>query len=496
MMRKALLVMLCLLGLGLVAETLPLGGTLELEGSSDIFCLDFSGVVRGTVRVSPLAEEASPKAFLLVDGVRVAEWTSQHPWWDSTGVGDGVHTLMLEGDYVSVSLLVANGYDNIITHEGELDGKENWPSESGHLVADDVLIADQATLTIADEASVFFLDDTRLVLKQGGKLVASGTSEAFRLDVRACPVATGVERVSPVAENGDNGEVLTVDEIEAVGWTSASPQWDSASVADGRHTMAMAGVDASVTVEVLNGAKVAVHGGVLASNETWEADRLHVVRHLVRIPEGVTLTIAKGAAVRFCEDTGFQIDGTLRDNGYIVVEEGEVEVWEYILDAYGNVRITAYNGKEQVVVVPSELDGHPVASIAPGAFGANDTITSVTLPVSVRLPIENVFADCPNLSSVNYTLDGLRMDFGERVAVNMTGGEGREVVVSLGPGWNLVALPDGELFPESRSALQKLDDIFEFDEESHSYLKATDIESGRAYWIFTEKALSIKVMVR
>jgi len=184
-----------------------------------------------------------------------------------------------------------------------------------------------------------------------------------------------------------------------------------------------------------------------------------------------------------------------KDNGFRVVCRPP-DLWRYMLDAYGNVRITAYNGKEQEVVVPSELDGHPVVSIAPEAFGTNDTITSVTLPASVSLPAENVFAGCRNLSSVTYTLDGLRMDFGEGVVVNMTGGEAHEVVVPLGPGWNLVALPDGELLPESRSILQKLDDIFEYDKQAHSYLKATDIESGRPYWIFTKKALSIKVMVR
>ncbi|MBR4371765.1 MAG: DUF5123 domain-containing protein, partial [Victivallales bacterium] len=62
---------------------------------------------------------------------------------------------------------------------------------------------------------------------------------------------------------------------------------------------------------VLNGNDVEIHGGVLEANETWAANKLHVIRHLVQVPEGVTLTVEAGAIVKFCAGTSLQIDGAI-----------------------------------------------------------------------------------------------------------------------------------------------------------------------------------------
>ena len=66
--------------------------------------------------------------------------------------------------------------------------------------------------------------------------------------------------------------------------------------------------------------------------------------------------------------------------------------------------ITGYNGTDTVVVIPSKINGVTVTTIGTDAFlGLN--ITSVTIPANVTEIGSNAFADCTNLTSVNYIGD-------------------------------------------------------------------------------------------
>lgn len=66
--------------------------------------------------------------------------------------------------------------------------------------------------------------------------------------------------------------------------------------------------------------------------------------------------------------------------------------------------ITKYNGTDTVVVIPSKINGVTVTTIGTDAFlGLN--ITSVTIPANVTEIGSNAFADCTNLTSVNYEGD-------------------------------------------------------------------------------------------
>lgn len=66
--------------------------------------------------------------------------------------------------------------------------------------------------------------------------------------------------------------------------------------------------------------------------------------------------------------------------------------------------ITKYNGTDTVVVIPSKINGVTVTTIGTDAFlGLN--ITSVTIPANVTEIGSNAFADCTNLTSVNYAGD-------------------------------------------------------------------------------------------
>lgn len=66
--------------------------------------------------------------------------------------------------------------------------------------------------------------------------------------------------------------------------------------------------------------------------------------------------------------------------------------------------ITRYVGTDTVVVIPSKINGVTVETIGNTAF-QNSAVTSVTIPASVTEIGSNAFADCTNLTSVNYEGD-------------------------------------------------------------------------------------------
>ena len=66
--------------------------------------------------------------------------------------------------------------------------------------------------------------------------------------------------------------------------------------------------------------------------------------------------------------------------------------------------IKKYNGNDAVVNIPSEINGTPVTTIGNAAF-RDSSVTSVTIPASVTEIGANAFADCTNLTSVNYAGD-------------------------------------------------------------------------------------------
>lgn len=66
--------------------------------------------------------------------------------------------------------------------------------------------------------------------------------------------------------------------------------------------------------------------------------------------------------------------------------------------------ITGYVESDTVVVIPSKINGFTVETIGHAAF-ERSAVTSVTIPDSVTEIGSNAFADCTNLTSVNYKGD-------------------------------------------------------------------------------------------
>lgn len=116
-----------------------------------------------------------------------------------------------------------------------------------------------------------------------------------RVDVRGVPaIATGVEYIGS-ADGADTTVWNTLDEHD--GWTTLT---------SGEET---------VDVLVLNVPSVV--GGRMSVNETWDDERVVVVRDDVVVPSGRTLTLSTGCVVKFTEGARIVVE-----NGGAVVAEG------------------------------------------------------------------------------------------------------------------------------------------------------------------------------
>ena len=100
---------------------------------------------------------------------------------------------------------------------------------------------------------------------------------------------------------------------------------------------------------------------------------------------------------------GAAIPGTFVDNS-VVASAAEVLTYgdyEYTINNdEGTVEITKYNGTDEVVEIPGEIDGVAVTSIGKFAFQKNNNITKVTIPDGVVSIGGSSFSSCKNLIEV------------------------------------------------------------------------------------------------
>ena len=98
---------------------------------------------------------------------------------------------------------------------------------------------------------------------------------------------------------------------------------------------------------------------------------------------------------------GAAIPGAVVDNS-VVASAAEVLTYgdyEYTING-GTVEITKYTGTDEVVEIPSEIDGVAVTSIGKFAFQENNYITKVTIPDGVIKIGGSAFSSCSALKKV------------------------------------------------------------------------------------------------
>lgn len=74
--------------------------------------------------------------------------------------------------------------------------------------------------------------------------------------------------------------------------------------------------------------------------------------------------------------------------------------WNYTALSDGTAAITGYTGKDDKIVIPSEINGLTVSEIAYKAFFENEDVVSVTIPDTVQKIGESAFCGCCCLSEL------------------------------------------------------------------------------------------------
>ena len=78
--------------------------------------------------------------------------------------------------------------------------------------------------------------------------------------------------------------------------------------------------------------------------------------------------------------------------------------FSYDINYDGTITLTGFSGElPENLVIPSTVDGMPVAAIGECAFADNETLRSVKLPESLRFIEMEAFDSCPNLESVTFS---------------------------------------------------------------------------------------------
>lgn len=88
---------------------------------------------------------------------------------------------------------------------------------------------------------------------------------------------------------------------------------------------------------------------------------------------------------------------------YVPIDAAYSSEYEYTDNADGSITIVKYRGNDEILSVPSEIDGKRVTKIGgpgEGAFSNCPTVVSVTIPEGVEVLDDNTFDTCIRLESV------------------------------------------------------------------------------------------------
>ena len=97
------------------------------------------------------------------------------------------------------------------------------------------------------------------------------------------------------------------------------------------------------------------------------------------------------------------VQNVLESVGTVLSASAEDKIYgdlSYDVTDAGEVVITGYNGDAATVEIPSEIDGKPVTSIGWSAFQNCTSLTTITIPGSVKSVGWSAFKDCTGLTGI------------------------------------------------------------------------------------------------
>ncbi len=160
----------------------------------------------------------------------------------------------------------------------------------------------------------------RIAVNRGCNRYGTGECTVTIRELDTISFASGEAQSAPVrfdTRETIGGRIVHGVEMRGEPDGSAFAPWDTTALADGWHEISgsAGGSPAVAEVLALNSPSIAIEGGRLLSNATWDATKTHLVRHTVVVPSGVTLTVTAGAVVKFCPEAGILV----QDGGKLVV---------------------------------------------------------------------------------------------------------------------------------------------------------------------------------
>lgn len=87
--------------------------------------------------------------------------------------------------------------------------------------------------------------------------------------------------------------------------------------------------------------------------------------------------------------------------GVSAVGKTEDEKFFYFVTKDQETSVFQYNGNEEEIVIPDQMEGHAVNKLAGGLFYQNTTLTKITIPDSVTAIGNNAFWYCSNLKEID-----------------------------------------------------------------------------------------------
>ena len=85
-----------------------------------------------------------------------------------------------------------------------------------------------------------------------------------------------------------------------------------------------------------------------------------------------------------------QVTGETKASDFLYASDGETVV------------IRAYKGTSPIVIIPEEIEGAKVTTIAEKAFETNESVTSVVFPRTIEKIGEHAFYNCKNLQNIRF----------------------------------------------------------------------------------------------